>query len=223
MNRLDLINRGTKSLKKKISLIAATNQSCKISEQYRTIRTNLLSSLNGIYFRTLVITSPNREDGKSTTAANLAISLAQQGKKVLLIDADLRNATLYSTLKIDNSIGLSSVLAGRTMLEDAINKTEVKGLDVIPSGPVPVNPADLLGSHAMGVLIEMVNGIYDIVLFDTPPVLEVADAKIIANQCDGLILVIRWGKTKSEEAIEAKKLVESANSKLFGVILNDKE
>jgi protein-tyrosine kinase len=219
---LEIINRKTSNWLKKISLVTSINPNSKISEQYRIIRTNFLSSINLYKSKTILITSPNREDGKSTTAANFAISLAQQGKKVLLIDADLRNSTLHISFKADNNYGLSSVLKGRTIIEETIVKTEIRGLDFLPSGPVPFNPAELLGSQAMELLIRKVKTNYDFVLFDTPAVLEVADTKIIANQCDGLILVIRSGKTKSEEAIEAKKFLENPSVKLLGVILNSK-
>ena len=104
-----------------------------------------------------------------------------------------------------------------------LTKQNIKELDLLPSGSVPLNPAELLGSQSMERLIETVIGMYDVVVFDSPPVLEIADAKIIANLCDGILLVIRWGKTKSDEAIKAKKLLETANANLLGVILNDKE
>lgn len=209
-------------LMNKINLITSTNQNCKISEEYRTIRTNFLTSANGKNTKTLIITSPKKGEGKSTTAANFAISLAQLGKKVLLVDADLRNSTLFSTFKISNSIGLCSVLIGKATLEDVIYETEIKGLDLLPSGQVTLNPADLLGSELMKSLIETATGVYDVVLFDTPPVLAVADVKILANLCDGIILVICWGKTKSEDVILTQKLLADS-SKLVGVIMNDKK
>nr|WP_263325062.1 CpsD/CapB family tyrosine-protein kinase [Neobacillus sp. Marseille-Q6967] len=219
---MKLIDRKSSQLKKKINLITATNPNGIISEQYRKIRTNFLSCPNSINPQTVIITSPNQEEGKSTTAANFAVSLAQQGKNVLLIDANLRKSSLHSSFKVDNSIGLSNVLKGRNQLNDVIVQTEIKGLDLIPSGPPPLNPAELLGSNEMELLIDNVIKRYDMVLFDTPGVLEFADAKILANQCDSLILVIRWGKTKNEAAIEAKRLLEPDKAKLLGVILNDR-
>jgi protein-tyrosine kinase len=218
---LKLMNRKSSHINNKVNLIAATNQNCKISEQYRTIRTNFLSSINCINSRTLIITSPNGQEGKSTTSANLAISLALQEKKVLLIDANMRNPILDHSFKIDNTIGLSSVLKGRIRFEDAIDKTEIKGLDLLTSGLVPFNPTELLGSQNMESLIETAVGLYDIVIVDTPPLLEVSDAKILANLCDGLLLVIRSGKTKSAEAIKVKKILKSSKAKLLGIILND--
>lgn len=201
--------------------MTATNQRSYISEQFRTIRTNFLTSRDSQNCHTLVITSPNREDGKSTIAANFAISMAQQGKKVLLIDTDFRNSVMHSSFKIENSIGLSNVLYGNVDLKDAIHETEIRGFDLLPSGQAPLSPAELLGSKTMEIIIKEAIGIYEVVIFDSPPVLDLADAKIIANQCDGLILVMRWGKTKNNEAVEAKKIIESAKAKLIGVILND--
>lgn len=217
---LRLLSRKFSNDFERLSLITATKPNCKISEQYRTIRTNFL--MTGSNSRKLVITSPNGKEGKSTTAANFAISLAQQGKRVLLIDADLREPTLHLIFDVDNTIGLSNVLFEKKVFESAIIKTEIKGLDFLPSGPLTLNPADLLGSKTMGLLIEAVTRFYDVVIFDTPAVLDVADTKIIANLCDSLILVIRSGKTKNEEAVEAKRLLESTNAKLLGIILNDK-
>ncbi|MEH7254173.1 CpsD/CapB family tyrosine-protein kinase [Neobacillus niacini] len=215
------MNRKSPHINKKVNLIAATNQNCKISEQYRTIRTNFLSSIDCVNSRTLIITSPNSQEGKSTTSANFAISLALQGKKVLLIDANMRNPILDHSFKIGNTIGLSSVLNGRIRIEDTIGKTEINGLDLLTSGPVPINPTELLGSQNMESLVETTVGLYDVVVFDTPPILEVSDAKILANLCDGLLLVIRSGKTKSAEAIKVKKLLKSSKSRLLGIILND--
>lgn len=206
---------------KKINLIVETNQNCTISEQYRTIRTNFLSSCHCVNSRTLVITSPNSQDGKSTTAANFAISLAQQGKKVLLVDGNLRNPVQDFSFNISNNIGLSSLLKGRIRFEDAYNQTEIKGLDLLTSGPVPLNPVELLGSQNMESLIETTSQLYDVVIIDTPSILEVSDAKILANLCDGILLVLRSGKTKSEDAVKVKKVLGASKAKLLGTILNN--
>ncbi|MFD4703678.1 CpsD/CapB family tyrosine-protein kinase [Gottfriedia sp. NPDC058432] len=219
-----LMNRKSSQLKNKINLInlvTSNSPNSRISEEYRTIRTNFLGSVDGRKTQSLIVTSPNHNEGKSTTAANLAISLTQLGKKVLLIDADLRRPKLFSAFNIGNSLGLSSVLTGENRLEDAIKNTEIKGLDLLPSGPTLANAADLLGSILMKTLIETATNQYDMVLVDTPPVLEFADVKIFSDYCDGVILVIRYGKTESNDLIQAKKLL-SDSSKLVGVILNNK-
>lgn len=205
----------------KINLVTSKSPNCKISEEYRTIRTNFLGSVDGRKTQSLIVTSSNYNEGKSTTAANLAISFTQLGKKVLLIDADLRNPMLYSTFKVNNSFGLSSVLTGDTRLEDAINQTEIQGLDLLTSGPITVNAADLLSSILMKKVIETATNQYDMVLIDTPPVLEVADVKIFSDYCDGVILVVRYGKTENNDLIQAKKLL-TGSSNLVGIILNNK-
>ncbi|WP_316569589.1 CpsD/CapB family tyrosine-protein kinase [Neobacillus sp. YIM B06451] len=215
------MNRKSSFPSKKISLVAATNPTCKISEQYRTIRTNYLSSIDCMNARTILITSANEQEGKSTFAANFAISLAQQGKKVLLIDANLRNPILDFSFKMENSIGLSSVLKGRVRFEDTIAKTDIKGVDLLTSGPIPLNPAELLGSPNMESLISTVAGLYDVVLFDTFSILEVSDAKILANQCDGLIIVIQSGETSVDDIVKIKRQLEHCKTKLLGIILNE--
>lgn len=205
----------------KINLVTSKSPNSKISEEYRTIRTNLLGSMDGRKTQSLIVTSPNYNDGKSTTAANLAISITQLGKKVLLIDADLRNPMLFSAFKFNNSVGLSNVLTGDTRLEDAIKQTEIKGLDLLTSGSLAVNAADLLSSKLMKSVIETATIQYDMVLIDTPPVLEVADVKIFSDYCDGVILVVRYRKTENNDLIQAKKLLANS-SNLVGIILNNK-
>ncbi|CEG28654.1 CpsD/CapB family tyrosine-protein kinase [Bacillus sp. B-jedd] len=208
-------------LNMKVSLVAATAPTSNISEQFRTIRTNYLSSIDCKNARTIMISSANGQEGKSTVAANFAISLAQQGKKVLLIDANLRNPILDFSFKVNNSIGLSTVLNGRVRFEDAVADTGINGVDLLPSGPVPINPAELLGSVNMESLIHRLAGLYEVVLLDTSSILEISDAKILANQCDGLIIVIRSGKTKSEDMIKVKKQLKHCKTKLLGIILNE--
>lgn len=205
----------------KINLVTSKSPNSKISEEYRTIRTNLLGSMDGRKTQSLIVTSPNYNDGKSTTAANLAISITQLGKKVLLIDADLRNPMLFFAFKFNNSVGLSNVLTGDTRLEDAIKQTEIKGLDLLTSGSLAVNAADLLSSKLMKSVIETATNQYDMVLIDTPPVLEVADVKIFSDYCDGVILVVRYRKTENNDLIQAKKLLANS-SNLVGIILNNK-
>ncbi|PGS52665.1 CpsD/CapB family tyrosine-protein kinase [Bacillus sp. AFS041924] len=219
---MGIVNKRLSHSTKPLNIVTATYKNSKISEEYRTVRTNFLSSINIQEHQALIITSPNQGEGKSTTIANFAISLAHSGKKVLLIDANLRRPTLHTTFNASNYVGLSSVLLGKTVLEDIVIETEISGLKLLPGGPVPYSPADLLELPTMKNLINKVTGEYDVVLIDSPPALEFADAKIIASNCDGLILVAQWGKTKNKEIVFAqRKLLNSI--KILGVIINEKK
>ena len=173
--------------------------------------------------RTLVITSPNYKEGKSTTTVNLAISMAQDKKKVLIIDADVRKPNIHLMFKIKNTMGLTNVLSGQVTMEETINQSEFGGLGVLTSGPIPLNPVALFHSQLMEQLLEKAREQYDFVLIDAPPVLEEQDTKIIARQSDGVILVVKNGKTEDLLALEAKNTLELSNAKLLGVILNAKK
>jgi protein-tyrosine kinase len=206
----------------KRNLITHFSPRAAISEQYRTIRTNIQFSSVDESIRTILVTSSGPEEGKSTTVANLAVVFAQQGKKVLLIDADLRKPTVHYTFQLDNTIGLTNVLTKQTQLDKAAVATLVENLSVLSSGPIPPNPAELLGSKAMEDMLVAALEQFDIVIFDTPPVLAVTDAQILANRCDGTILVVGSGKTQIEPAMKSKELLLSSKGKLLGVVLNRK-
>jgi protein-tyrosine kinase len=224
------VNRSVFNFKKKTKKIGSNKRNlithfsprAAISEQYRTIRTNIQFSSVDESIRTILVTSSGPEEGKSTTVANLAVVFAQQGKKVLLIDADLRKPTVHYTFQLDNTTGLTNVLTKQTQLEKAAVTTLVDNLSVLSSGPIPPNPAELLGSKAMEDMLVVALEQYDIVIFDTPPVLAVTDAQILANRCDGTILVVGSGKTQIEPAMKSKELLLSSKGKLLGVVLNRK-
>lgn len=204
-------------------LITKINPKSPISEQYRTIRTNIQFASVDNPIRSLIVTSSGPSEGKSTTTANLAIVYAQQGKKVLLIDADLRKPTIHYTFRLDNLRGLSNVLVGEHSLKEVTHESDVTNLDVISCGPIPPNPSELLGSRKMVQFLEEAKQAYDIVIFDTPPVLAVTDAQILANIVDGSILVIKSGSTEIEAAVKAKEALEPAKAKLLGTVLNGRE
>ncbi|WP_221567177.1 CpsD/CapB family tyrosine-protein kinase [Alkalihalobacillus sp. TS-13] len=208
---------------KERSLITHFNSKSPISEQYRTIRTNIQFSSADTEYRTMMVTSSGPGEGKSTTTANLAVVLAQQGKKVLLIDADLRKPTAHYTFRVSNAQGITNVLTKQIQLSEGCRKTEVENLSVLPSGPIPPNPAELLGSRMMKEMIKEALEQYDVVMFDTPPVLAVTDAQILANICDGVVLVVGSGVTEKEAAVKSKELLEAAKAKLLGVVLNRKK
>ncbi len=204
-------------------LITKTEPKSPVSEQYRTLRTNISFSSVDKEIKTLMITSTGPSEGKSTTSANLAIVFAQQGKKVLLVDADMRKPTIHYTFSLNNILGLTSVLSKQTTLEAATQKSDVENLDLLSCGPIPPNPAELLGSNSMSEFLAAATSQYDLVLFDTPPVLAVTDGQILANKCDGTVLVVSSGTTEIDKAEKAKELLESAQAKLLGVVLNRRE
>lgn len=204
-------------------LIAHEKPKSIVSEQYRNIRTNIEFASVAKKIRSLMVTSANASEGKSTTVANLSVVFAQQGKKVLLIDADLRKPTLHQMMQVNNFKGLTNILtSGKTFQECVIN-TKIEGLDFLPCGPIPPNPAELLGANSMKELLLELYSLYDLVMFDTSPILPVTDAQIMATRCDASILVVRSNVTEKNAAIKAKRALDNAKGTLLGVILNDKK
>ncbi|WP_232522824.1 CpsD/CapB family tyrosine-protein kinase [Peribacillus simplex] len=205
---------------KQVNLIAQNNPKSPITEQYRLIRTNIQFSSVDKEIKTIVVTSSEPNDGKSTTAANLAIVLAQEEKKVLLVDADLRKPSVHYAFNLSNIHGLTSVLTKKMDLRKTILNSNVSNLDILTSGPIPPNPSELLNSKAIETAIDELKEIYDYIIFDTPPVLVVPDSQIVANKCDGVIMVVASGKTNKQSAVKAKDLLMKANTSLLGVVLN---
>jgi len=212
--------RNALSASKKRTLVTYSHPESRISEQFRTIQTNIKFSMAEEKSRIFLITSPSDGEGKSTTAANLAVSMAQQKEKVLLIDANIRRPALHTFFKTSNSTGLTDVLTGKVSFYEAIQHTEIGRLDLLSSGLIQYNPVELLGSHRMEELLKTALKSYASILIDSNALLEVTDTKLLANQCDGVILVIQNGKTKFEKAAEAKKVLEFAKAKLVGVVMN---
>ncbi|WP_277613944.1 CpsD/CapB family tyrosine-protein kinase [Neobacillus muris] len=204
-------------------LIASIAPKSPISEQFRTIRTNIQFSSIDHEIRTIMVTSSGPGEGKSTTASNLAVTFAQLGKKVLLVDADLRKPTAHHTFGVNNLFGFTSVLTRQRSLDKTVVETEEQNLYLLTSGPIPPNPAELLSSKSMEQFIEEAKEIYDYILLDTPPLLAVADPQIIANQVDGTVFVVYSGKTEIDQAKKAKELLQNVKSKLLGVVLNNKQ
>ncbi|WP_053365614.1 CpsD/CapB family tyrosine-protein kinase [Bacillus sp. FJAT-27245] len=211
------------SLSNRRKLVASLDPKSVVSEQYRTIRTNIQFSSVDEDIQAMMVTSAGPGEGKSTTAANLAVVMAQQEKKVLLVDADLRKPTVHYTFDLVNQYGLTSVLAKSKSLDQAIRSTDIPFLSVLTSGPIPPNPAELLGSKSMKEMLEEAKKQFDVIIFDTPPTLAVTDAQILANLCDGVLLILYSGKSEIEQATKAKDLLVAANGKILGVVLNQKK
>jgi len=191
-----------------------------ISEAYRTLRTNIQFKNKKNSKLIVLITSSAPKEGKSTTVANLAITMAQLGSKTVLIDTDLRRPVIHSIFDMKKDNGISSYLIGHGELKDIIKPTFVDNLHIIPSGPLPPNPSELLGSEEMKKLISNLRSQFDVVLFDSPPVIAVTDAAILSTMVDGILLVIKAHQTHREAIKRAKNLLDNAEANIFGCLLN---
>ncbi len=191
------------------------------AEAFRAVRTALYFSTHGELHKVIQITSANAGDGKSTTAANLAVSIAQSGQRVLLIDADFRKPRQHRIFGFSSSeAGLVSVMAGEAVLKDVIRQTPVPGLSILPCGPRPSNPAELLTAMRFKELVDSVRGEYDFVLIDTPPLLAVSDPSVVAPRVDGIYLVLRITKNARVSADRCKEILNTLGANLLGVIVN---
>jgi len=202
------------------SLITLAQAKSPISEAYRTLRTNVQFTSVDSETKKIMVTSSGPREGKSSTVANLAVSIAQAGKSVLVVDADMRNPTQHKLFGLDNGQGLSVSLAQDLDFRSYIQDTAVPGVSVLTGGPVPPNPAELVGSKRMKRLIEAVSKEYDMVLFDSPPIVAVTDAAILAQEVDGVILVLASGEVNKDYAQRAKELLDKVGAKILGAVLN---
>ncbi|MEM7113141.1 MAG: polysaccharide biosynthesis tyrosine autokinase [Chloroflexota bacterium] len=192
-----------------------------ISEAFRVLRTNLNFSAVDGGLKSVLISSSSPGEGKSTTAANLAVTMAQTGKNVIIIDADLRRPTQHKIFKASNNKGLTTaILDSETPLEFHLQTTKVPGVSIMTSGPLPPNPAELLNSQRMSHLLENLANEADILIFDTPPALTVADASILAPQVDGCLLVANMAQTKRDTFIRAVERLQASGATLFGAVIN---
>jgi capsular exopolysaccharide synthesis family protein len=202
-------------------LVTLSDARSSSAEAYRTLRTNLLFSAAVRAVSRVVITSPGPEEGKSTTAANLAIAFAQQGHRVLLIDCDLRRARIHRIFDDTNIPGLTSVLVGGDSVLTAIRNTRVPNLNILPSGPLPPNPAELLGSPQMAKLLETLSASYEMLILDTPPLLAASDAAIVSRIADGALVVVRAGRTERSALQTAIQQLSTVGARVLGTVLND--
>ena len=193
----------------------------RIAEAYKMIRTNLLFTLANAQNRVVVFSSAEPSAGKSTLCANLAIVMAQTGTKVVLIDADMRKPVQHRNFHLNKSQGLSKVLGGLSTVEECLAKQVLPNLDVLPSGTIPPNPSELLGSARMTELLERLQQQYDYVFIDTPPVCVVADALVLVPQSAGAVLVARHKQTTYDELNEVVESLQRIGGNLLGVVLSD--
>lgn len=207
-----------------IPLVSLHSPDDPTSEAYRALRTNVtFVNAEQRALQLLVVTSPGPGEGKSTTAANLAITLAQQGTPTLLVDADLRRPLVHRAFDLVQEPGLTDVLVGKAMLREAIRPNVIPKLDVLPAGALPPNPSELLGSEAMHRLLEQLRGQYDTIIFDSPPTLAVTDATVLGASSDGVILVLRAGETEELAAQRAIEQLRRVQARVAGTVLNGVE
>lgn len=192
------------------------------SEAYKMLRTNIQYSSFDKEIKTIVVTSAQAAEGKSTVSGNLALSFAQIDKKVIIVDCDLRKPSVHKNFKISNLVGLSEVLIGQSVLEKAVQKYN-DNFDILCSGKIPPNPSEMLSSSAMATLIENLKDKYDIVVLDSAPLQVVTDAQILSTKVDGTILVIRAQRTSKESVIEAKSLLTKVGANIIGTVLHSVE
>ncbi|MFB5311947.1 CpsD/CapB family tyrosine-protein kinase [Enterococcus gallinarum] len=206
-----------------VSLITLADKASPVAEQYRTIRTNIQFASANRKMQTIVVTSAGAGEGKSITTANLAIVLADAGQRVLLVDADMRRASVHKTFGLSNEAGLSLYLSSNQQIEGLAQHTSVANLSVLTAGPKPPNPSELLGSKRMDQLIEEACRLYDVILFDMPPIVVVTDAQIMASKVDGTLMVVREEVTRKDALMNAKKLLDMVHAHILGVVYNGVE
>lgn len=189
------------------------------AESYRTLRTNIQYSSFDKEYKVIMVTSSEPEEGKSTTAGNLALCLAQGEKKVILVDCDLRKPSLHKKFRVSNLAGLSDVIIGKEDLVTAIHRYN-KNLVILTSGKIPPNPSEMLSSKAMTALIDKLKENFDYIIIDTPPVQAVTDSQILSTKADGTLLVVKAEKTKKDSVENAIELLKKVNANIIGTVLN---
>ncbi len=213
------------------ALVMLSDPYSPAAEAYRTLRTNIQFSSLDNPVRTLLITSARPDEGKSSAVANLAVTFAQMGNTVALVDADLRRPALHTLFGVSNEQGLTSYILNAGSAASGNNRTSagplpfarlnIPNLKLLTSGPLPPNSAEVLGSSLMSELIARLKDEADYVLFDAPPVLALTDAAVLAAKLDGALLVLKAGKTSRDDAREAKEQLEKVHANLLGVVLNE--
>ena len=192
----------------------------QVAEQFRGLRTNIIFSSLGNEIKNIVVTSSLPGEGKSTIVSNLAVTMANSGKRVVIVDCDLRNPTIHKKFLLSNSKGLTNILIQDGKIEDIVITTNVPNLYVIPSGPLPQNPSELLSSKDMKEVLNELTNSFDMVLIDSPPVLYISDAQILSALSQGIIIVTSYGKSDKNALLSAKEKIEKVGGKILGVVIN---
>jgi protein-tyrosine kinase len=201
-------------------LVAASAPQSIAAEQYRLLRTRVTRAENGRAFRSIIVTSPNKGDGKSLTASNLALTMAQDPQqRVLLLDADLRRPSVHRLFGVSETPGLSDILMGGATLEDSLVVIPDQRLTILPAGLIPSQPAELLGSSGMRRLLDLLRTRFDRILIDMPPVAPLADVAIASTMADGVLMIVRAGVTPKPAIERALSAIEGG--KVLGLVLND--
>ncbi|MDR3572595.1 MAG: CpsD/CapB family tyrosine-protein kinase [Anaerolineaceae bacterium] len=190
-----------------------------IAEAFRTLRTNLQFSKAAGELKVIVFTSSGPGEGKSTVVANTAVALAQAGKKVLILDCDLRRPIQHKIFRLKN-YGLTNALVEESSVDSIIQQSNINNVYVVTSGPIPPNPSELLGTGRMQALLNALMLQCDVILVDAPPIIAVTDASILAAKADGVILVVNSGTNRPEIIQKAKELLTKAHSHILGIVLN---
>jgi capsular exopolysaccharide synthesis family protein len=200
-------------------LVTHHNTGAAASEAFRVLRTNIQFLSLDEPVKSILITSATPAEGKSTTLANLAVAFTQTGATVCAVDADLRRPTLAKLFDLDNWAGLTTALIGQTPLDEVLRPTTVPGLTLLPSGPLPPNPAELLGSARMSDLLAELTARFDMVLVDSPPVLAVADSAVLAPRLDGVVMAVRAKSVDHRQVARAKEALTAVQARLLGVVM----
>lgn len=202
------------------NLVALKNPKSRSAEAFRTLRTNIQFSSLDNELKSIVVTSSGPGEGKSTVMSNLAITMAESGKRVILVDCDFRKPSIHKKMGVTNAIGLTNILVQNVAKEDCMAQSIVKNLFILTSGPIPPNPAELLGTKKMRDFIEELKSEFDMVLIDAPPVLAVTDAQILSTIADGVIFVASYGEAQKNALVDAKELIDKVGGKVIGIVFN---
>lgn len=206
------------------SVVAYFDPNSNISEQYRSLRTNILLNNSSRPLKTMVVCSSLEGEGKTTTAVNLAITMTGDlEKSILLVDCDLRAGTIHQLLSVKPSVGLSDVLAGAAEPELALYQTKVNNLTVLPRGEIPSNPSELLSSRKMRVLLEELKSKFDYIILDSPPIIPLTDACVISSQVDGVIFVVQAHRTPRRLVKQAQNMLVHVHAKIMGLVFTQME